>query len=241
MSRQRAFSLALPALFLALGIAAAGYFVSRTHYNVRVALNTAQAKGLAERRVSADRANWTISHTVTGASRDDIGALYRRAEEDQQEIIALLTKGGLGGDEIDTDVINYSVREYRDENQNLVEEKHTLSGSVSVETTNVALIRKLRNEVNQLLARGINLTNHSPSYHFTGINDIKPGMLKEAARNAKIAASEFAENAGVRVGRIRTARQGVFEVRDVGSSSGDTRKLEKDVRVVITVDFYLTD
>ena len=56
-----------------------------------------------------------------------------------------------------------------------------------------------------------------------------------------IPANEVAENAGVKVVRIRTARQGAFEMRDVGSSRGDTRSLERDVRVVITVDFYLTD
>ena len=66
-------------------------------------------------------------------------------------------------------------------------------------------------------------------------------MLKEAARNAKIAANEFAENAGVEVGRIRSARQGAFFVKDVGAGGGDTKKLEKEVLVVTTVEFYLTD
>ncbi len=241
VSDRPANSLALPALFLALGIAVAGYFVSRTHYNVRIGLNTAQAKGLAERRVPADRANWSISHSSTGASRDEMADLYRQAEKDRDTIIALLKEGGLNESEIDGGVISYSMREYRDENEALVEEKHTLTGTINVETTNVKLIRELRGKVNQLLAQGINLTNHSPSYHFTKMNDIKPAMLKEAAQNAKIAANEFAENAGVKVGRIRTARQGIFEVRDAGATSGDTRKLEKDVRVVITVDFYLVD
>lgn len=241
MSDSRPRSFALPALFLAAGIAAAGYFVSHTHYNAKIALNTAQAKGLAERRVPADRANWTVSHTVTGASRDEIGALYEQAEKERDEIIVVLKAGGLTDGEISTGVISYSMREYRDDNQNLVDEKHTLTGSISVETTNVDLLQPLRSEVNKLLAQGINLSNPSPSYYFTKMNEIKPEMLKEATQNAKIAATEFAENAGVSVGRLRSARQGAFEVRDVGSSSGDTRKIEKDVRVVITVDFYLTD
>ena len=150
-------------------------------------------------------------------------------------------KGGVTEDEIDLGVIGYSAREYRDENQNLVDEKHILSGHVNVETDNVQLLRDLRSSVNTLVAQGVDLTNHAPQYHFTKLNEIKPDMLKEAARNAKIAANEFAENAGVRVGRIRSARQGAFYVRDVGASSGDTRKLEKEVRVVTTVQFFLTD
>jgi hypothetical protein len=73
------------------------------------------------------------------------------------------------------------------------------------------------------------------------LNEIKPDMLKEAAQNARIAAAEFAENAGVKVGKIRSATQGAFFIQDEGSSSGDTRKVDKNVRVVTTVEFFLTD
>ena len=66
-------------------------------------------------------------------------------------------------------------------------------------------------------------------------------MLREATKNARIAASEFAENAGVDVGGIRSARQGSFVVRDAGMEYGNTTKIEKDVRVVTTITFYLTE
>jgi hypothetical protein len=61
-------------------------------------------------------------------------------------------------------------------------------------------------------------------------------MLKEAAQNARIAASEFAQNAGAKVGKIRSAYQGGFTVEDSGHSG-----LTKEVRVVTTIDFYLID
>lgn len=65
-------------------------------------------------------------------------------------------------------------------------------------------------------------------------------MLKEATTNARLAANEFAANAGVEVGGIRYARQGGFIIRDVGESYTDTTKIEKDVRVATTISFYLT-
>ena len=64
-------------------------------------------------------------------------------------------------------------------------------------------------------------------------------MLKEATKNARIAAGEFASHAGVKVGGIRNARQGNFYIRDAGSDYGDTHKIEKDVRVVTNISFYL--
>ncbi len=81
------------ALLLAGGIALAGYFVGQTLYNAKVALNTAEAKGLAERRVEADRADWTIGFKVSGKTRDDIPALYAEGERHQQTIVELLEAG----------------------------------------------------------------------------------------------------------------------------------------------------
>lgn len=76
---------------------------------------------------------------------------------------------------------------------------------------------------------------------FTKLNEIKPDMLREATKNARLAANEFAENAGVKVGGIRDAQQGSFYVRDAGDEYNDTAKIEKDVRVVTTITFCLTD
>jgi len=121
-----------------------------------------------------------------------------------------------------------------------VAEKHFLIGSISVETTNVELISKVRAKLNKLIAEGLDITNGAPSYYFTKLNVIKPSMLKEATKNARLAANEFASNAGVQVGGIRNARQGGFVIRDVGESYGDTKRIDKEVRVVTNITFYLT-
>ena len=59
---------------------------------------------------------------------------------------------------------------------------------------------------------------------------MKPAMLKEAAQNA-----------GAKVGKIRSANQGGFVVEDAGSGNGGSSSVTKEVRVVTTIDFYLTD
>ena len=91
------------------------------------------------------------------------------------------------------------------------------------------------------MAQGIDIDNQAPVYRFTKLNDIKPDMVKEATKNARIAAREFASNAGVEVGGIRSAVQGSFFVRDAGEQYGDTNKIDKEVRVVTTIVFYLTE
>jgi uncharacterized protein len=104
-------STTLGALLLAIGIAVAGYFVSETLYKSKVAVNTAEVKGLAERRVEADTAYWSIQYTVTGANRSDIPRLYKESEADQNTIITLLKQSGFTDEEIKPGIINYGTSE----------------------------------------------------------------------------------------------------------------------------------
>lgn len=240
-NNERMKGITFAALLLATGIALAGYFVSQTLYKSNIALNTAEVKGLAERRVEADTAYWTIQYTVNGKNKSEIPKLYQESESDQKKIIALLKSSGFADTEIKPGVINYLKEEFRDENQNLVEEKHILEGEIVVETSQVRLVSEGRAKLNTLIAQGLDLKNNAPAYYFTKLNTIKPEMLKEATTNARIAANEFAANAGVKVGGIRSARQGGFVIRDIGENYGDTKKIEKDVRVVTNVTFFLTD
>lgn len=226
---------------VAAGIALGGFFISKTLYNAKVALNTAEAKGLAERRVQADRANWSIGFSVSGKSRDEVPELYRKAEGIQERLKAILKESGFEDGEIKVGIIDYGSRQYRNEDQILTDEDHFLNGSISVETDKVAAVTPARGVVNKLISEGISITNRTPKYSFTGLNEIKPEMLREATKNARIAANEFASNAQVEVGGIRTARQGSFFIRDAGSESSDSYKIEKDVRVVTTITFFLTD
>lgn len=239
MNISKEFSIIFGGLFLAVGVALAGYFVGQTIYNSKVAMNTAEVKGLAERRVSADIATWDIKLRVSGQNKSEIPKLYSLAEEQQKLVTDLLQENGVAKEEIEVGVFNYSVKEYRDKSQVLVDQKHFLQNKISVETKNVEKLRSVRVKLNALVAKGLDIQNDPPRYLFTKLNEVKPSMLQEATKNARTAAEEFASNAGVKVGRIRSARQGSFYVRDVGSDYSDHGKIEKNARVVSTITFYL--
>ena len=136
--------LIVPALLLAAGIAIAGFFVSKTIYNANVGINTAEVKGLAERRVDADRAFWRVQYTVTGDDVDRIAELYEQSKADQEQIIELLIASGFAEDEVVPGVVDYRRQQYRDEDQNLVDEQFVLTGSIEVETDKVQLVATAR-------------------------------------------------------------------------------------------------
>ncbi len=226
---------------LAAGVAICGYFISQTLSNAKVAVNTSEVKGLAERQVKANTASWDIFFTVNDNTLPQLSELYELAQDRQKAIVDLLTVQGFESSEIELGVVNLHHQEFRDKNQKLIENKRSLIGSVNVSTSKVDLVASARAEINKLIAKGIEIENHPPVYRYTQLNKIKPDMLKEATLNARNAATEFAQVAGVNVGKIQQARQGNFTIRDTGLNYGDTTKIMKDVRVVTTIVFYLTD
>ena len=62
----------------------------------RTAVNTATVKGLAERVVPADTANWTIRYAshLRGVEAPDIEALYASADRQRSRIIEVLDSAG---------------------------------------------------------------------------------------------------------------------------------------------------
>lgn len=234
-------TITLGCLLLAGGFTTAGYFISQTLYNSNVGVNSANVRGLAERRVKSNIAYWTMGYSVATDKKSQIKSLYARSEAARDLIISELLGGGLIQSEITSGVVNYHTQDFRDRQQKLIDQRHTLHGIIEVEATDVDRVKHLRAELNKLIAQGIDLENNAPRYLFTQLNDIKPAMLRDATTNARIAANEFADNAGVSVGSIKSARQGNFNIRDVGASYADDGKIDKIVRVVTSVDFYLVN
>jgi hypothetical protein len=74
-------------------------------------------------------------------------------------------------------------------------------------------------------------------YLFTRLNDIKPAMIEEATTKAREVAQKFAEDSGSRLGKIRRASQGQFSISDRDRNNPHIKK----VRVVSTVEYYLSD
>ena len=230
-------ALIVAALAIGAGVAGGGYFVSRTMVNAAL-IDTAEVKGLAERAVTADQAIWQISFKVSNL---DVKAGYAEAEANSRAIRAFLIANGFPEAALLAGQTAVAENEFRDGNGQLIEKRYDITSSVIVSSKDVRLVDAANQKVGELIAQGLLLIETQPRYIFSGLNAIKPDMLREATQQARAAADEFAKNAGVNVGAIRTAAQGGFEVRDTntGDYGTDDRSIEKQIRVVVTATFYL--
>ena len=225
---------------LAVGITLCGFFISQTIHKGQTAINTVQVKGLAEKRVDADTAYWVIeTGFFTEGDNANQSAMYAGYERNVETILVTLKANGFTDAEVSVGVAALTRKDFRDEDNKVVDVRHYINGEISIETNQISLVKKARIALNKLIPKGIPVTNNEPEYHFTKLNEIKPAMLREATKNARIAADEFASNVGSEVGGIKTARQGTFSITDVGSNYGNKKKLSKEVRVVTDILFYI--
>jgi hypothetical protein len=199
---------------------------------------TVTVKGLAEREVAADVAIWPIAFT---AADNDLGALYLTLEKSSQEIEAFLTASGFGTAEITRNppaVVDKLAQQY---GNNEARFRYSATQIVTVYSPRVVLVREAQRGLADLGKNGIVFSGEqygdSTEYLFTGLNDIKPDMVEEATRNAREVAQKFAHDSQSTLGRIRNASQGQFSISDRDRNNPHL----KNVRVVSTVEYYLSD
>lgn len=226
--------------FLCLGVVLASWLLSRAVYSIKAADRYVTVKGLAEREVDADLVIWPVSFIETG---NDLVLLQETISSKQQAVRLFLTESGIGQEEISVNppvVTDFEARKY-DAGNRKRENRYLAQATLTVRSPDLALIRSIMGRSSQLVRQGIVLAGddyqNQPEYLFTGLNAIKPAMIEEATRNARLAAEQFARDSESGVGSIRTARQGLFTVTDRDRNT----PYRKIVRVVTTVDYFLLD
>jgi len=102
-------------------------------------------------------------------------------------------------------------------------------------------VRGIIGALSDLGKQGIALTGgeyqSETEYLFTGLNTAKPGMIEEATRNAREVAEKFAADSKSTLGKIKNATQGQFTIEPRDKNNPHIKK----VRVVSTVEYYLSD
>jgi uncharacterized protein len=227
---------------VAIGIAAGGWLLGKQIHDSRIGDRFVTVKGLAEREVTADLAIWPLSVSATG---DDLGLVQAKIDADLAAITRFLLDKGFAPEEVQpqrVQVTDLLAQAYRQEGAG--ENRYIILQTVTVRSTNVALVDQISREVGELVKRGVVLSDGSgPTYLFTRLNEVKPSMIAEAMESARAGAEQFATDSDSGVGGIRRANQGVFVIlpRDETDGVWEPTQLNKKVRVVSTIEYYLVD
>jgi uncharacterized protein len=220
---------------MALGLAAAGYFVGQGISERNAGRRTISVKGLSEREVPASVATWTIGYSASG---NDLNAINKKLADSTKAVTAFLKEAGFA--EIDLAVqppsLQDTTMEDREKDVPPPPERYKAYQSVLLRTSKVDLIKPALASASNLMVSGVLLSGKSePNYIFNQVNEIKPTMIQEATKNARIAAEQFSRDSQTTLGKLRNATQGWFQVENRDAATPE----RKVVRVVVDVEYEI--
>ncbi|ASD66054.1 SIMPL domain-containing protein [Pseudoalteromonas piscicida] len=227
-----------PAALLSLAVIMSGWMVKSTILEVKGMERTVSVKGLSEKEVTADTVIWPVFYRDAD---NDLEALVERTEKKNAAIRAFLTLHGFDASELSLSapsITDKYAQEYGQNNQGF---RYVAKAGVTVYSNNPDKVSQALGQLSELAKQGIAITKddyqNRVEYLFTGLNDIKPEMVQEATQKAREVAVKFAKDSDSVLGKIKSARQGQFSIRDRDSNTPQI----KIVRVVTSVEYYLSD
>jgi hypothetical protein len=229
---------------LAAGIVLSAILVSSTIKDVKMANQTIVVKGYAQKEVKSDIAVWSGRFT----SRDpDLVTAYARLERDLKVVVDYMGRSGIPEENISVSAVSTRIQNRRTpqgyETNEI--EQYVLEQTVSVSSNDVDLVSSLSRESTILIREGIEFFSYSPEYYYSKIEDMKIQLLGEATLNARQRAEQLAVNSGGKVGPLRAATQGVFQITPVYSTDVDdwgrydTTTINKAVKAVVTIQYSI--
>lgn len=231
------------ALVLASGVALAGYAVGCGIHSISDSQRNITVRGFSERDVKADLAIWNIGYVATG---NDIAGVQAKVEADANTLRLFLITNGIEESEImelPTSMVDLLSRDYRPDNAK--DSRYIVNAGLRIRTDKVDIIQKLSGvKIGGVIKSGVTLSDNSPPvYLFSKLQDIKPDMVAAATDDARRAAEQFAKDSGAKLGSMKTATQGLFQFlpRDQANNVIESQEINKTVRVVTSVSYFLKD
>ncbi|WP_147820594.1 SIMPL domain-containing protein [Salidesulfovibrio onnuriiensis] len=233
MEQKNSIGVIVAGLLLALGIAGGAWALGQAVKDFKAMDRYVSVKGFAEREYPADLAIWPISYSTQA---NNLQELHSKLQAADKTILQFIREHGLGDAEITPAAPQ--ITENMPMGNRQPEARYSAQGVITVRSEDIKKIKETMPLSGELVSKGIMLIRNyefQPRFMFTRLNEVKPEMIAEATKDARRAAKQFAEDSDSSVGSIRSARQGVFSIRDRDQYTPEV----KIVRVVNTIDYFL--
>jgi len=200
--------------------------------------------GSATKEIRGDYIVWKGEFTRREV---DLKTAYKLLREDLDRVKAYFTSKGVNDKEtIISQVITETVYKKNEKGNDTNDiQGYKLTQGVEIRSNDVDKIDKVSRESTELIDQGIQFVSPAPEYFYTKLDELKIEMLAKATENAKQRAESMVKATGNKIGCMRNARMGVFQITPVTSTDvsdwgmNDTSSLDKKVMAVVTVSFAI--
>ena len=235
--------LSAAAVVLALGMVLSSALLSKLFVRIRHE-QAITVKGYAEKDVVSDVGKFLCTCRARGGSLKES---YGKLQESKAVVTEYLKRAGFHEAEIVPETIDTCKIPKRDAQGKETNETeyYDVSQSISISSTNIALIRDVSTRITELIKEGMDLQASAPQFYISDLKDAKFGLLAQATADGYRRAVVLAENSNGKVGALISAQQGVFQITKKNSTdtSGygeyDTSTIEKTAKAVVTLEYAI--
>ena len=239
IERRKAIAVIASALILAVALAF-GLMQVGSGFATR-ADNGIIVTGSARTQATADNAVWTLSVSLSSTKVADA---VTKVGSDVDAVTKYLKSGGIPADALTLGPVStYANEEYLNGNNTGRILSYRASRDITVRTKDVQLVSKLSQGIGVILQTGVSVNNYGPQYYISTLQELRPQLLEEAMKDAKVRAVAITKAVGGSVGSVVSVKSGVFQVTTPDSTmtadfgAYDTSTIEKTVTSTVSVTF----
>lgn len=235
-------------LSLIIGFSLLGFFIFKGLKTFSDKDRVVTVKGLAEMNMTAISSTATLYFSYSG---DNLQEIIRFTENKKKAIVSYLKS--VGYDENDIVINNMDVTDRQRyyemmwQNNQYVEvkiDRYTISQNLQLKFADVVDSEDKTSQIKLDLVSKDLTCDINTEYLFPELNSIKPQLIAESTKNARIAGEQFANDSQAKLGKIKTASQGQISIvgryyYDEEASNAPSYPYIQKARVVSTIVFFL--
>ena len=240
---------------LSFGLIISSALISNAMNKANKDENRITVKGVAERRIKADKA---LINIVISEKSENIDELKSSVSEKEKLVTDLIKN--LKINENDYNVGNLRIQpNYIESSSNVKQQTTAISTSImqnakisdyegvetiSIVTKNIDKVEEFFQKLLELKLQSNNIQINEPEFFITNIERYKKDMVVDASRNAEIRAIEMLKVNNNEIGGLKNISQGQFEIledtEDVRKiNENEANQIYKKMRVVVTATYLI--
>jgi hypothetical protein len=228
-----------------LAFVIASYLLANAIINRNSTEDTIWVKGLGKTDFTSDLIVWTGSFSRLDM---DLQSAYQQLDSDRKILKEYFQTQGIPASSIVFKAVDIN-KEYNYTYDQKGNSSRTFGGyrlyqEVKVESKEVDKIEMLSRQVTDLINKGVEFSSQQPQYYYTGLADLKLEMIAAATEDARLRAEQIASNANARIGHLKNARMGVFQITAQNSNedyswggSYNTWSKKKTASITMTLEY----
>jgi hypothetical protein len=236
---------------LLIGLCSLGFFIFKGLKTFSDKDRVVTVKGLAEMNIAATSASISLSFSFSGDNLQDI---IKLTEVKKNSITTYLTSLGYNKKDIqinNIDIVDketYYITEWQNGQQVKTKiDRYKTTQSLIVQSKDVKSTEDKSAQLKLELVSKELTSTITTNYLFPELNSIKPKLIAESTKNARVAGEQFANDSKATLGKIKTASQGQITIAgkqyyDEDGRVDNEKPIEpyiQKARVVSTIVFFL--